>query len=86
MVKVSDLKTRDVINVPDGRKLGNIVDIDLDLEKGRVTAIVVPGPNRPFSLFTRREDLVIPWERIVKIGHDVILVEASTYTEPRQFR
>ncbi|MGI6487691.1 MAG: YlmC/YmxH family sporulation protein [Syntrophomonadaceae bacterium] len=79
MVKISELRTREVINILDGKKLGNIIDIDLDIERGRITAIVLPGPNRWFSLFSRKEDVVVPWHKINKIGRDVILVELSGF-------
>ena len=45
MIKISDLRTREVVNVQDGRKLGLIKDLDLDVDKGRINALV-PGPNR----------------------------------------
>jgi len=64
-----------VINISDGRKLGAVVDVDIDLESGRLRAIVVPGPRGMFSIFGRNEDIVIPWDKIKRIGQDVILVE-----------
>jgi len=81
MIKISDLRTREVVNVQDGRKMGVIKDLDLDVEKGRINALVLPGPNRFINIFTRKDDIVVPWERIVKIGRDVILVEVNAYTE-----
>lgn len=81
MIKISDLKARDVVNVLDGRKLGNIIDIDLDLENGRVTALILPGRSRGLGIFGRREELVVPWEKIVRIGRDVVLVEVPTVAE-----
>lgn len=75
MVKISELRTREVVNILDGSKLGNIIDIDLDVERGKIMALVLPGPNRLFSFFSRREDVVVPWHKINKIGRDVILVE-----------
>lgn len=84
MIKVTDLRNRDVINTVDGRKLGNICDLDLDLEKGRVLAIIVPGNRRLFNMFGADRDYVIPWENIVKIGIDTILVELpSSYSRNR---
>lgn len=65
----------EVINVVDGRRLGVICDLDIDLEAGAVRAIVVPGTGRVFGLFGGDRDYVIPWENIVKIGADTILVE-----------
>jgi len=81
MVKLSDLRTREVINVLDGKKLGNIIDIDLDLEKGRVTALMLPGQVKGWSVFSKREEMIIPWDKIVRIGRDVILVEAPGFSE-----
>ncbi|MBX5476698.1 MAG: YlmC/YmxH family sporulation protein [Clostridia bacterium] len=72
--KASDLRVRDVIDVVEGRRLGFVYDLEVDLDAGRVTALVIPGPARFFGLFGRERDLVIPWKDIVKIGEDVILV------------
>lgn len=81
MVKISDLRAREVVNVLDGRKLGNIMDIDLDLERGRVLSFVLPGRLRGWSIFSRREEMIVPWDKIVRIGRDVILVEVPAFTE-----
>ncbi|CEP69500.1 Sporulation protein YlmC/YmxH [Moorella glycerini] len=83
MIRVTELRQREVINVIDGRRLGTIKDIDLDLEAGRVKALIVPGQGgRFFFFFGRDEDLIIPWENVVKVGIDVILVESYSCTAP----
>lgn len=81
MVKISDLRAREVVNVLDGKKLGNIIDIDLDMERGKVLAFVLPGRLRGWSIFSRREEIIVPWDKIVRIGRDVILVEVPTFSE-----
>ena len=75
LVRASELRTREVVNINDGRKLGNVIDVDIDLESGKLRAIVVPGPRGMLNLFSRSDDAVIPWDRIKRIGQDVILVE-----------
>jgi YlmC/YmxH family sporulation protein len=77
VVRTSELRTKDVVNLADGRRLGFISDLELDLETGRVVAIVVPGPGRIFGLFGRDHDIVIGWPQVKKIGVDTILVELS---------
>ncbi|KUK32473.1 MAG: PRC-barrel domain protein [Thermoanaerobacterales bacterium 50_218] len=77
VVKISELRVRDVINVLDGKRLGTIKDIEIDLEAGRVRALVLPGNSRFLSFLARNEEVIVPWEKIVKIGIDVILVEVN---------
>ena len=86
MVKISDLRTREIINVVDGTRLGVIKDINIDLEKGKITSLIIPGDNKFFGFFARNDDIIIPWEKIKKIGLDVILVELNLYGghSPRQ--
>jgi YlmC/YmxH family sporulation protein len=76
-LKASELRMRDVVNIADGRKLGYIYDLDVDLQTGRINAIILPAPQKIFNFFGRGEDVQIPIEKIKKIGVDVILVELS---------
>ncbi|NBD22783.1 YlmC/YmxH family sporulation protein [Paenibacillus glycinis] len=73
-MKISDFQTKDVINIVDGRKLGQVSDLELDLRQGRIDSIVVPSYSRFFGMFGSGTDVVIPWRNIVKIGTDVVLV------------
>ncbi|MCQ6558255.1 YlmC/YmxH family sporulation protein [Paenibacillus mendelii] len=73
-MKISDFQTKDVINIVDGRKLGQVSDLELDLRQGRIDSIVVPNFTKFFGLFGGGTDVVIPWRNIVKIGADVVLV------------
>ncbi|MEO3947464.1 YlmC/YmxH family sporulation protein [Gorillibacterium sp. CAU 1737] len=73
-MKISDFQSKDVINIVDGKKLGQVSDLELDLRQGRIEAIVVPSHSRFFGFFGGNADVIIPWRNIVKIGADVILV------------
>ncbi|MGJ7922478.1 YlmC/YmxH family sporulation protein [Neobacillus sp. LXY-4] len=74
MVKISDFQIKDVVNVFDGKRLGNIGDIDINLNTGKIDAVVIGGSGKVLGLFGRDEQIVIPWKDIIKIGEDVILV------------
>ena len=78
MIRISELRERDVVNVNDGRRLGMIKDLELDLEKGAVKAIIVPAAGGVWGRLSRAKDYLIPWEKIVKIGIDTILVDHPT--------
>ncbi|MGI6584619.1 MAG: YlmC/YmxH family sporulation protein [Gracilibacteraceae bacterium] len=75
MVKISELKQRDVININDGRRLGIVYDVEIDMEKGKIDALIIPGTGRILGLFSRESDIVVSWENIKKIGADVILID-----------
>ncbi len=82
-MRVSDLRLLDIVNVKDGRRLGPIKDLDLDLERGVVKGIIVPGPSRSWGLFGggKTEDFFVPWDHVKKIGVDVILVDVNDLPE-----
>ncbi|MGI6606956.1 MAG: YlmC/YmxH family sporulation protein [Peptococcia bacterium] len=77
LLKISDLRDREIINMNDGRRLGPIKDIELDLEVGRIQAIVLPAYDggRILSIFGKSDEIVLPWENIRRIGVDAILVD-----------
>lgn len=75
MVKASDFRQKEVVNIYDGRRLGYVCDVDIDLEKGTLNAIIIPGNGKIFGLFGGDEDYVIPWHCIKTIGDDIILVD-----------
>ena len=79
---IVDLRYKEVINLASGNRMGFVYDAEITLPEGQVTALIVPGPARFFGLFGREEDLVIPWDKITKIGTDIILVELEG--EPRR--
>ena len=76
-VKFSDLLSKEVITVCDGRRLGYITDARLELPDGQLCAIIVPGPCRFLGLLGRRDDYVIPWHCIRRIGPDIVLVDVK---------
>ena len=75
-MSLSELRTKDVVNVDTGKKPGKVMDLEFPVCDGCVQAIVVPGDFRIGGLFKgEKSGIVIPWERIAKIGDDVILVQ-----------
>ena len=71
---LTDLTEKQVINVCDGRNLGYVVDFKVDICCGRLTAIIVPS-ECGFLGIKKGKDIVIPWEKICKIGKDAIIVD-----------
>jgi YlmC/YmxH family sporulation protein len=70
-----ELCRKEVIDIATGQRLGFIDDIELDIENGRVSSLVIYGGIRLFGLLGRGGDTVISCSDIRVVGEDVLLVE-----------
>ena len=75
LLKMSELKCKEVICVADGRRLGFVSDVQFETPEGHIQTIIVPGPCRILGILGRRDDYCIPWSCIKRIGPDIILVD-----------
>lgn len=76
MLSTDKLKNKEVINIRDGKSIGFVYDIQVDLENGTIDGIVIPAERGMFRFFSKQEDdFVIKWNSIRTIGDDVVLVD-----------
>lgn len=75
-MRLSELQHKDVINIRDGKKIGNIIDVMIE-NNGTMTGLVVEKSKFLVSMFTNKDEIIINWNQIEKIGEDVILVSIS---------
>lgn len=73
MYSVNNIKSMEVIDINMGAKLGYIKDIKIDCDNYKVMSILIPVQKS--SWFTKFDTIEIPWEKVIKIGVDVILVD-----------
>jgi len=73
--RVYDMHRKEVINIRDGTRLGNVGDIEIDTVSAAVLSLIIYGRLRFFGLLGREDDRVIPWADIRVIGEDIILVD-----------
>ncbi|GAA0769029.1 MULTISPECIES: YlmC/YmxH family sporulation protein [Clostridium] len=79
MFAVNSLKTMEIIDINTGTKLGYIKDFKVNCEEYKLEAIILP--TQKSGWFSKNEDIELPWERIKKIGVDVILVDGEGIVE-----
>lgn len=73
--RLSELRFKEVINVTDGKRLGFVSDVEIDIVTGQILSLIIPGPYRFFGLFWREDDYILPFGCISRIGEDIILIE-----------
>lgn len=72
-MRLSELQNKDVVNIIDGKKIGNIIDITIE-DNGNMKSLIVEKSKFLVSMFTSSGEIEIKWDQIKKIGEDVILV------------
>lgn len=75
MVRVEDLRRKDVVNLYNGSYLGRVSDIEVDTQTATVTEIIIYGRLRWLGLLGREDDIIINWSEIDVIGEDSVLVK-----------
>ena len=70
-ISYSELRTKEVVNLQNGARMGRLIDLIIDTNGKNVLGIVVPGAHK---FFKAAEDIFIPWCNINKIGSDTVLV------------
>ncbi len=78
VMTLSDIEEKDVINVATGERIGFVSSLKIDTSSGQIMAITV-APSVRFSGFFGKEDIsvTVPWNQIIKIGEDVIIVNVT---------
>jgi len=75
MFAINNLRQMEIIDINSGSKMGYIMDLKVDCEDYRIVSILLP--TQKSSWFNKNNSVEIPWEKIKKIGVDVILVDGS---------
>lgn len=61
MISILEFQVKDVVNVLNGKKLGSIGDIDINVIIGKIQVIILGGNGKVFGFFGKEEELVILW-------------------------
>lgn len=76
-MKLTQLQCKEVICITDGRRLGFIEDVEVEVPEGQICAIIVPGPGSFLGLGPSKHRFCIPWHCIRRIGPDIVLVDVK---------
>ncbi len=75
-MRYGDLSGKEIINIQTGSRLGILGHTDLQIDKktGEIKSLLVPTYSW-FGLRKNEPKTEVPWEKIKKIGKDIILVD-----------
>jgi len=70
---LSDLQSKDIINIKNGNNLGRIIDAKID-NIGKISYFVAEE-KKLLRKVTKSGEITFTYEQIKKIGEDVILID-----------
>lgn len=71
-MRLSDLQTKEIINMTTGKRLGLIIDVIINAE-GNIKSLILE--EKKMKRLSNREEYELDWKQIAKIGDDIILVK-----------
>lgn len=76
-MKLSDLQRKDIVNLNNGKKIGRIIDIEINTTDGSLVNLIIEK-NRYFrNFFNGETDVLVKFDQIKKMGEDVILIDLT---------
>ena len=76
-MRLNELVGKEMVNIFDGMRMGTVGESDMlvNQETGDIVSIILPNRGNAFTFWADRQKLVIPWQAVMKIGREVILVD-----------
>lgn len=71
--RIDELFKKDVINVENGSRIGYVGDLEIDMDSGRINAVLVVRPEKGLS-FKKPDLMRIDWNSVAVTGSEAILV------------
>lgn len=75
-MRLSELQRKDIVNMNTGKKIGKIIDIEVN-EIGNIDYMIVDASRIIKSIFSSDKEMNIKFNDISKFGEDVILVDIT---------
>lgn len=74
---MGELAGKEIINIGNGVRLGVIgeSDMSIDVESGDIKTIILPRRGNIMNFWVEKQHMIIPWEAVKKIGHEVLIVD-----------
>ena len=73
-MRLSELQNKNLVNVSNGKNIGNIIDVNIDDQSGNIKSFIIESKGSILTFLNKDNDMEVKWNDIQKIGEDVILV------------
>ncbi|MCD5406773.1 MAG: YlmC/YmxH family sporulation protein [Desulfotomaculum sp.] len=76
-MRLSELVGKEIVNIVNGARLGVIgeSDVAIDVNSGQIQHIILPQRTNMLNFWLDKQQMIIPWNLVRKIGEEIIIVE-----------
>ena len=76
-MNLSELQDKEIVDISTGRRIGEIIDVVIN-SKGEILKLIIEDKKISKRFFKNDKDNnYINWDRIIKIGDDIILIDSN---------
>ncbi|WP_027414655.1 YlmC/YmxH family sporulation protein [Aneurinibacillus terranovensis] len=75
-MRFSELGGKEIIDLDNGERMGTVGQSDLVIDpgSGQIKSMIIPM-GTILGLGRKKEEVIIPWKSIRKVGSDMIIIE-----------
>ena len=78
-MRFCELKEKEVVNICNGKCLGGVVDLQINVCSGAIEALIVPGPAKFCGFFGTDSEYVIPFACIKTVSYTHLTLPTTPY-------
>lgn len=71
-MRLSDLQTKEIVDITTGRRIGMIIDVEVD-SNGKIKSLILQ--EKRIRRFKANDEYIVTWNEIIKFGDDIILID-----------
>lgn len=71
-MRLSDLQTKEIVDITTGRRIGMIIDVEVDTN-GKIKSLILQ--EKRIRRFKANDEYIVTWNEIIKFGDDIILID-----------
>lgn len=81
MFRGGNLKQRIVIDISTAERIGYVTDVEINEVSGRIESVIINRHTGILSYLLGWRERSIPWEAIVVMGREFVLVKSLDFNE-----
>lgn len=74
-MRLSDLQRKEIVDINSGKKVGRIIDVEINEEDGSMINLIIEKTKYLKSVFSNESETLVQYKQIKKMGEDVILID-----------